>query len=233
MRSLLDALQEGRLVELPTNDKSEVLEYLALLIEAIPGIQSDVDIVKEIQEREIEGNTGLGKGIASPHVRVKRQGELLCAVGWSPEGIDYGCTDGKKVHVVIMYYIPDTARVTYLKELSGLAKAVLKSNDEILFNQLPDIHSVRNTLLDWVELSVNDALPSATARMIRLDEKQAATEKVPVLPESVKKAYTVIPFTLVRLGLDEFRVLSQDKDFIDQLESSKGIGYLHIKLHTN
>jgi PTS system nitrogen regulatory IIA component len=226
MRSLLDALQEGRLVELPTNNKSEVLEYLALLLEAVPGIQSDVDIVKEINLRETEGNTGLGKGIASPHVRVKREGDLLCAVGWSPEGIDYGCQDGKKVHVVIMYYIPDTARVTYLKELSSLAKAVSKASDDILFDQLPDIHTVRNKLLDWVEMSVNDALPSATARMIRLEEKQAATEKAPVLAEKGKKELSIIPFTFIGLEAGEYKILSQDSDFSEHFENSKELGNL-------
>ena len=38
MKSLLNALQEGRLVELPVHEKEKVLEYLAILIEAIPDI---------------------------------------------------------------------------------------------------------------------------------------------------------------------------------------------------
>ena len=37
MRSLLDALQAGRLIELTDNHKTKALEYLAALIEAIPG----------------------------------------------------------------------------------------------------------------------------------------------------------------------------------------------------
>jgi nitrogen PTS system EIIA component len=218
MKSLLDALQEGRLVELPANTKSEVLEYLALLLEAVPGIQSDVDIVKEINEREAEGNTGLGKGIASPHIRVKRDGELRCAVGWSPEGIDYGAADAKKVHIVIMYFIPNTARVAYLKELSSLAKAVSKASGDILFDQLPDIHTVRNKLLDWVEMSVSDALPSATARMIRLEEKQAAKEAAPALAVAGTTALTVIPFSFVGLGSSIYKILSQDKEFVERCE---------------
>jgi hypothetical protein len=36
MKSLLEALQEGRLIELPVNEKEKVFELLALLIEAIP-----------------------------------------------------------------------------------------------------------------------------------------------------------------------------------------------------
>ncbi|MGA2507412.1 MAG: PTS sugar transporter subunit IIA [Chitinispirillaceae bacterium] len=221
MKSLLDALQEGRLVELPTNDKNDVLEYLALLLEAVPGIQSDVDIVKEIRERETEGNTGLGKGIACPHIRTKRQGDLLCSVGWSPAGIDYGASDGKKVHIVIMYYIPDTQRVAYLKELSSLAKAVVKASGENLFENIGDIHTVRNRLLDWVELSVSDAVPDATARMIRLEEKQTVKEAVPAAPEAGGKQLAVVPFILVRFESGDFKVLAQDSGFLRLMETAE------------
>jgi nitrogen PTS system EIIA component len=226
MKSLLDALQEGRLVELPTNDKNEVLEYLALLLEAVPGIQSDIDIVKEIHEREAEGNTGLGKGVACPHIRTKRQGNLLCAVGWSPEGIDYGAPDGKKVRIVIMYYIPDTQRVAYLKELSSLAKAVVKASGDDLFTGIADIHTVRNKLLDWIELSVSDAVPDATARMIRLEEKQLAREIVPLSPAPGKARTIVVPFTFIGFASGECRVLAHDADFQRSMEAAPDIAKL-------
>ena len=46
MRSLLDALKEGRLVELPTGyDKKQALELLAHLIEAIPDIGNKDDLM--------------------------------------------------------------------------------------------------------------------------------------------------------------------------------------------
>ena len=221
MKSLLDALQEGRLVELPTNNKQEVLEYLALLLEAVPGIQTDVDIVKEIQDRESSGNTGIGKGIACPHVRTKKDTEMLCAVGWSPEGIDYGSLDGKKVHIVIMYYIPDSQRVAYLKELSSLAKAVSKASGDVLFENIGDINAVRNRLLDWVEMSVSDAVPDSTARMIRIEAKQAAVESV--RPDETKKPVTIIPFTLIGFDGGDYKILAQDKEFMEQFEKEKSV----------
>lgn len=38
MDSILDALQEGRLFELPENDKNHALQFLAHIIEAFPQI---------------------------------------------------------------------------------------------------------------------------------------------------------------------------------------------------
>ena len=38
MDTLLDALQEGRLIELPDNDKDDALRVLAHILEAIPSV---------------------------------------------------------------------------------------------------------------------------------------------------------------------------------------------------
>ena len=52
MKSLLNALQEGRLVELPDNDKEKSLRYLAHLIEAVPEMAGGVDMADEAISRE-------------------------------------------------------------------------------------------------------------------------------------------------------------------------------------
>jgi mannitol/fructose-specific phosphotransferase system IIA component (Ntr-type) len=175
MKSLLSALDEGRLVELPDADKIKALEYLALLIEAIPGMAMRNDIVLEVKQRESTGNTGIGKGVACPHARREGEGDLFCAIGWSPQGIDYGAIDGQKVHIVIMYYIPDSQRNYYLKELSGLARAIETTGGITTIVNAKDIQTVRSQLLDWIGLAIDAAVPESKARMIKLQEKQAAS----------------------------------------------------------
>ena len=221
MRSLLDALQEGRLVELPDSNKEEALEILALLIEAIPDIGTKTDLVKAVRDREAQFNTGIGKGVAVPHCRVNYSGELLCAIGWSPGGIDYTAVDGKPVHLVVMYYVPDDLRNMYLKEISGLAK-VLESSDSIeSMSQLPDIQSVRNHLLDWVSQAISGAVPDAKARMIQLDARQAILEHTapPGLTAITEHVARFIPFKLVNFG-DHHLILTADEALVDTLEHS-------------
>ncbi|HEX4047664.1 MAG TPA: PTS sugar transporter subunit IIA, partial [Elusimicrobiota bacterium] len=128
MKSLLNALQEGRLVELPDDDKDKSLEYLAHLIEAVPDLAGSPELAEEMIAREKSHNTGIGSGVACPHVRATGGGDLLCAVGWTPNGIDYGASDGKKVHLVVMYYIPDAQKNVYLKEISSLASAIRRED---------------------------------------------------------------------------------------------------------
>ena len=60
MRTILTALQEGRLFELPETPKEKALEFLARILDANPDIQVGTDIIEEIQQREKEYNTGIG-----------------------------------------------------------------------------------------------------------------------------------------------------------------------------
>lgn len=176
MKSLLNALQEGRLIELPDEDKEKSLEYLAHLIEAVPDLAGSPELAEEMIARERTHNTGLGLGVACPHVRVTGGGELLCTVGWTPAGIDYGADDGKKVHLVVMYYIPDAQKNVYLKEVSSLAGAIRRGDGIQPIATAGDIATVRERLLDWVQAAIEANIPEAKARMIRLEARQAVAE---------------------------------------------------------
>jgi mannitol/fructose-specific phosphotransferase system IIA component (Ntr-type) len=216
MKSLLDAIQEGRLVELAVSEKDKALQILGMLMEAIPDIGSGQDLVEAVLKREADFNSGIGRGIACPHVRSAQKGELLCAVGWSPQGIDYGASDGQKVHLVIMYYIPDTEKNEYLKEVSGLAKAVSTSPDIQKFAGLTEISDVRKMLLDWVEFAIDKAVPDSMARMIKLEERQRTAE-------AAKTVLGVIPFRVIMGDQSLPMILSNDPSLGDTFENSREV----------
>ncbi len=181
MRSILTALQEGRLFELPDpGGKTRALGFLARILDANPDIEVGTDTIEEINLREQECNTAIGLGVAVPHVRARREeGELFCAIGWSSAGLDYGAADEKPVHLVVMYYIPGAQKNVYLKEISSLVKAIRKTGGIEPIAHAPDLNAVRNLLLDWIGAAVGDSGPEAVARMIKLEVKQAQTVSTP------------------------------------------------------
>jgi mannitol/fructose-specific phosphotransferase system IIA component (Ntr-type) len=215
VKSLLNALQEGRLIELPASEKDKCLEYLALLIEAVPDIQTDMDMVTAVKEREATVNTCIGKGVACPHVRGTQEGELLCAVGWAPKGIDYG-PNCEKVHLIVMYYIPDSQKNAYLKEISGLAKALSNTDEIQALTQIEDIQSLRSTLLDWVEMSMNTTAAGAVARMIKLEEKTGELAEL----EIGKKKFRAVSFQLLKTEDGRVFVLTHDPKVLAALEKN-------------
>jgi nitrogen PTS system EIIA component len=169
LKSILEALEHGRLVELPDNDKGDALQFLATMLEAVPSIPPGTDIVEVVLEHEKTSNTSLGVGWACPHARLNFDGDLCCAIGWSPGGIDYGIPGEPLVHMIVMFFVPDNQRNTYLKEVSSLAR-VLKNNPRYqAIESFPDLNTARNNLLDLAHLAMNGDAKNARARMIQLD----------------------------------------------------------------
>jgi nitrogen PTS system EIIA component len=226
MRSILNALHEGRLFELPDTDKTRALEFLARILDANPDIEVGTDAIEAVQQREQECNTGIGLGVAVPHVRAQRdEGELFCAIGWSQPGINYGAPDNVPVHLVFMYYIPGAQKNIYLKEVSILVKAIKKSGGIAPIEGAPDLNEVRNLLLDWVSAGLGDTGPEAVARMIKLEVKQAqvipATASLgPLLAVTPpgKAIAKVMTFTVLVVSGSRSIVLAQEEDWVAAME---------------
>ncbi|MGB9764564.1 MAG: PTS sugar transporter subunit IIA [Candidatus Saccharicenans sp.] len=215
MDTLLDALQEGRLFELPENDKTHALQFLAHVIEAFPETPAGTDVVGLVLKREEAANTGLGKGWACPHARVPYEEDLMCVIGWSPVGIDYGAPDNQPVSIIVMHVVPDNQRSHYLREISILAKALSLYKDVEKIHQAKNLDDVRLYLLEMIETTKMAAGPDARARMISLQTKAAA----PTFPLPELTNLLVEPITVVAgPGLKPV-VLSQNPALADQLES--------------
>lgn len=172
MNSVLAALREGRLLELPADGKESALQSLAGALAVHPAIPAGVEPFGEIAKRERESNTGIGMGVAVPHLAAKTDsGSLCCVVGWSPRGIDYGAEDKDDVHLVFMYYIPAGKMGAYLKEVSSLAQAVKQHGGVGLIERAPNLSAVRSQLEEWIQSAQGEEIHSSPAHLIKLGAK--------------------------------------------------------------
>ena len=64
------------------------------------------EITKAMIKREKEASTGMGKGIAVPHVKHKAVKDVVAAVGCSSAGIDFSSLDKQPVYSVILIISP-------------------------------------------------------------------------------------------------------------------------------
>lgn len=215
MDTLLDALQEGRLIELPDNDKQDALQFLSHIIEAIPSVPNGTDVAGLVLKREETYNTYLGRGFAVPHARVPFDDDLYCAIGWSPAGIKYSSTEKDLVNIVIMYLVPNNQRNHYLKEVSNIAKALQELHNEDALKQLADLNSVRNYLLDVMSSAKNIVGPEARARMIQLEVKQS----LPTLDVQSIANLLIEPVTIITGSNFKPITLSQNKELNDLLDN--------------
>ncbi len=218
MRSLLVALQKGRLVELTGSDKRGSLELLSNLIEAIPSVPPSLDIFSMVMERETHANTALGHAIACPHARTKHEGgDLLCAAGWSPIGIDYGALDGVPVHLVCMYYVPSDERGAFLKEMSALARAVEKESNMVAILKASSLDEVRGHLLGWVSQALETVVPSTQARMIQIARRAIS------VPQEEGPALRLVDILVVEEDGVQVFAITDDPTLTHHIESLSGL----------
>ena len=219
MDSLLDALQEGRLIELPENNKEHALKFLAHILEAIPTIPTGTDIVGLVMARERATGTAIGRGWACPHARTSYDDDLLCVVGWSPTGIDYGAPDGVPVSIIAMYLVPDNQRNHYLKEVSMLAKALKSYNGLDKLQSAKELNEIRTHLLDMVSATKETVGPDTRARMIQLQVRPIiAPITAPDLANLI-----VEPVTIVTGPGMKHIVLAQNRNLVEALDSAVGL----------
>jgi len=60
------------------------------------------DAVAAVLKRENQATTGIGKGIALPHAKIRNVKKVVGAIGRSTKGIDFSALDSKPVYIVIL-----------------------------------------------------------------------------------------------------------------------------------
>jgi mannitol/fructose-specific phosphotransferase system IIA component (Ntr-type) len=219
MDTLLDALQEGRLIELPDNNKEDALQFLAHILEAIPSIPTGTDVVGPAMARETSTNTALGKGWACLHVRVPFEEDLMCVVGWSPAGIDYGAPDGIPVSIIVMYLVPSNQRNHYLREVSILARALTTYSGIEKLRSISELNDIRDYLLDLISTTKETVGPDTRARMIQLQARPSVEE----LPSPDLSNLILEPVTLITGPNLKTVVLAQNVSLVESLDSAVGL----------
>lgn len=80
------------------------------------------DIIREVIKREKEASTGLGKGVAVPHVKHKAVKEVIAAIGQSSRGIDFFALDKQPVFSVILIISPEDDPDKHLQAMESVFK---------------------------------------------------------------------------------------------------------------
>ena len=70
------------------------------------GKKKPKDIVRAVIKREKEASTGIGKGVAVPHVKLAAIKNAVAVVGRSQVGIDFSALDKQPVYSVILLLSP-------------------------------------------------------------------------------------------------------------------------------
>lgn len=116
------------ITDLKTGTKQDVLTRLAIFLCSLQDIEDTDSIVAGILNREAETSTGIGYGIAVPHVRTDKVQDIYLAAARCPEGLEFDALDNKPVKLIFMLIVPRQRSNNYQDILQAISGIMLYEN---------------------------------------------------------------------------------------------------------
>ena len=110
------------------SDKNSAIDKLVELMVTNGNVTNKDEYKRVVMEREKEGTTGIGEGIAIPHGKsnvVLRPGLAAMVV---PNGVEFNSLDGKPAKLLFLIAAPDTKDNVHLEVLSRLSTLLMDTN---------------------------------------------------------------------------------------------------------
>jgi nitrogen PTS system EIIA component len=136
---------DGITLQLKAENKKQALEGLAAKAEHQTGIEA-LEIYNALLQRERLGSTGLGRGIAIPHVKLKNLKNILCLFARLEQPIEFESPDSEPVDLIFLLLAPEHASGDHLKALARISRLVREPALLEMLRNAPDAAAL-NTLL--------------------------------------------------------------------------------------
>ncbi len=123
--SLEKFIRPERVLLLKGTTKAEALRELIACMHSASEVKKPEALTDAVFHREALMSTGIGLGVAIPHVRLSSVTDIVMAVGVSRDGIaDYETLDAQPVHVVFLIAAGEKQHGEYLRLLSGISRRI-------------------------------------------------------------------------------------------------------------
>ncbi len=117
-------------LDVQTSSKKRLLEIISEQLARNNGDLSAREIFESLCARERLGSTGLGKGVAIPHGRVKGNRSIQASFIRLKNPMPYDSADGEPVDLLFAMTVPESSSDEHLKLLAHIAE--LFSDPELL-----------------------------------------------------------------------------------------------------
>ena len=106
------------------------------------------EITRAVIKREKEASTGMGKGVAVPHVKHKLVKDVIAAIGLSSAGIDFSALDKQPVYSVILLISPVDNPDKHLQVMESIFKHLQKDKFRKFLRQSQTAEQIEDLLTD-------------------------------------------------------------------------------------
>ena len=141
---------EATITELQASDREGVIAELVTSLDKTGrfGDGKCEEITRQVIKREKEASTGLGKGVAVPHVKHKAIKKVIAAIGLSGAGIDFLALDKQPVFSVILLISPADEPDKHLQAMESIFKHLQQDRFRKFLRQCRTTQQLEDLLIE-------------------------------------------------------------------------------------
>jgi mannitol/fructose-specific phosphotransferase system IIA component (Ntr-type) len=137
-------VKEAIIPELQAADRNGVIRELIESLARAGRIKPvDVDVlVRAVIQRENQGSTGFGKGVAVPHVKHERVKKMVGTIGRSSRGVDFVALDRAPVYTVVLLLSPPDNPDRHLEAMENVFRHLQRDNFRRFLRQSETVEQI-------------------------------------------------------------------------------------------
>lgn len=136
--------------QLNSNKRDDVISELVKSLvdhQKMKGVDAK-SLAKAVIKRENEASTGIGKGVAVPHVKHESVTEPVAVVGCSQQGIDFVSLDKQPVYSVFLLLSPAANPDKHLQAMETIFKNLQKDDFRRFLRQAQTAEAIMEAIKD-------------------------------------------------------------------------------------
>lgn len=133
-------------IDLRASDKEAALRELAQRAAPVLDIDRQA-LLKALRERESLGSTGMGDGIAIPHIRFEGIDQPFGILARLKRPIEFDAVDGQPVDVLFLLVLPLKAKGGQLNALACVARRLRDEETVKAIRQASDAEAAYHTIV--------------------------------------------------------------------------------------
>jgi PTS system nitrogen regulatory IIA component len=110
------------LLDLQAHSKEDAIAAIVKRMKENKAIKDESELLEEIYNRETQGGTSLGNGVAIPHARLRSLDKIVVAMAKLTSGVNFSEEDREPVRLIFILITPTGKAGEYLKVLARLSK---------------------------------------------------------------------------------------------------------------
>lgn len=142
---------EAVVPQLESADRDGVINELVTALGNSGSIRKNkvADIAESVIKRENEASTGIGKGVAVPHVKTDLVKDVIATIGCSNAGIDFSALDKQPTYSVLLLLSPVDDPDRHLQAMETIFKNLQKDDFRKFLRQADTSESIHDLVADF------------------------------------------------------------------------------------